>query len=192
MPSNPPHYSIPPIPATGNAEVDNALTEWQQQFGQQYRESQESVSRTPFIVSTFSQESTSNPKGNYMSKSVTLLGGEQVQVIGIFDFSVSAGGTLTSGGASFAELAIGRLKVQYPGGSTFVFGSGREAVFRVSHSGQNSSNNGQVKSTVASRASVSFSWPIEARIQSGGEHTFTLYTSGAGTINSGQMTVVVL
>ena len=192
MPVQPPSYEVPTFPPTGNAEIDNALTQWTQQFGKQYREGQEALQRVPFIVSTFSNESTNNPKLNYISKSVGLMGGEQVQVGGFFLFRISAGVTHSSAGSVQIAEAFGRLKVTYPGGTTLSFSTNQAARLRVSAQGTKSSAVGNVRTTVAETAMVSFTWPIEARFQTGGEHTFTLYTAGDGVIEAGTLTVTVL
>lgn len=167
------------------------MSEWVSQFGQQYKGSQEESQRLPYIVSTNVTESTGNPKSNYIVKKVSLTGGEQVQVFGYFDFQVSAGGVMTTNGASFTEQATGKLRITYPGGTDFEFGSNQQARLRVTNAGQGSSAGVVARSTVTNLAVVGFAWPVESRFQTGGEHTFSLRTSGAGSVLGGQMTIVV-
>lgn len=192
MPIRSPGYNIPAFQATGNAEVDAALSQWHTQFGQQYTETQQAIERIPAIFSTNTVESTNNPKSNYLVIRVPLQGGEQVTVTGYFDFTVTAGGVLTTDGANFNELAEGKLKVIYPSGSTHVFGSNQTATLRVGVAGQGTSEGVVARTSVTNRANVSFVWPIETRIQNGGEHTFVLRTTGSGNVNSGSIQVMAL
>lgn len=168
------------------------MADWVASFGQQYREGQQALERVPYIVTTNTVESTNNPKAAYITKSVQLSGGEQVVVIGYFDFTVTAGGVLTTNGASFNELAEGKLKVTFPSGSTQTFGSNQTATLRVGVAGQGTSEGVVARTSVTNRANVSFTWPIEAKFQNGGEHTFQLRTTGSGNVNSGQITILVV
>lgn len=184
MPVQPPAFDIPTFPPTGNAEIDGALTAWQQSFSQQYRAGQEAVSRTPYVVSTFKETTPQVTGGAYVAKHVTLLGGEQVQVWGVFDFEVSAAN------------AIGTLRVTYPSGSTARFGA-QPARLGVTGTVQglggttaNPTPNSTVSVTI--RGTVGFLWAIEPRFQTGGDHTFTLMTSGSGEISAATLSVLVL
>lgn len=197
LPVQPPNFDVPTFPPTGNDEIDQALTAWQQSFSQQYRAGQEAVSRTPYIVTTFSGASANNPALGYMSKKVTLLGGEQIVALGFFDFTVKSGMTASSGSIVVPEtqVAKGKLGIVYPGGSTYAFPTPQEARFRVQNSIDKTSGSGgggTFKSTVSISGMVGFSWPIEAKFQTGGDHQFILRTSGDGSITGGQLTIVVL
>lgn len=192
MPIQSPGYDIPTFPPTGNEEVDNALSQWTASFGQQYREAQEAVERTPFIVTTVTADNGA-VGGALLTKRVQFHGGEQVVAFGYFDLQVSAGGALTSIGISPSQTARGKLRLVYPGGTVTTFGAAQEATLGIGFQGDKSSNlGGAVRTTVVSRANVSFVWPISVKFQTGGEHTFQLRTTGGGTFHGGQLTLVVL
>lgn len=184
MPVQPPSYEIPQFNPGGSTDLGAAMTEWTQQFGQQYRQGQESLQRLPFIASTFST--------GQASKTVQLQGGEQVLVIGYFDFIVSVGGQLTTVGVSFTDQGRGQLRVTYPGGTETTFGSEQEATFRLTLAGDGTSQGSAQRTTVTGRSNVSFTWPIEARFQTGGEHVFSLRSTGGGNLQNSQITVLVL
>lgn len=185
MPYQPPHYSVPTFPPTGNKETDDALSQWASQFGQQHQETQEAASRTPFVVSTFTNngQSLGAAPNNYLSKKVVLMGGEQVVVSASVEFTVK-------GSTANSDTAVGTLRVTYPGGSTFrLLGRNCKLSCPVELLVQGATT---VKTTVSMTATVGFSWGVDAKFQNGGEHIFTLVTSGGGSANGASMDVLVL
>lgn len=168
------------------------MNEWVQQFQREYQTGQEEGERLPYLVTTFTNNSTGNPSGTYVQKAVQMMGGEQVIVMGNFDFRLSAGAVYTSDGFSESQTAAGKLQVQYPGGTVTTFSVNQSATLQLVFQGDKSSNVGALRTTLVSRANVSFIWPIEARMQTGGEHIFTLVTTGDGSVQNGQITIVVV
>lgn len=192
MPLKPPDYSVPEFDGE-STNPGQAMADWVTQFGQSWNQTQTESERLPYIVSTFTNSSFSNPKSNFLSKQVQFQGGEQVQVSGFFAMDLKASVNLSSVSASNSAKALGRLKVTYPGGTTESRSTHQAAIAQIGVAGKTSSTAGVVtgKSTVSSETMVSFTWPIETRFQTGGTHTFTLFTEGDGSVNGGTLTIQV-
>lgn len=192
-----PNYNIPPF----NPESTNAgeeMANWVKRFSDQYRQDQESLTRAAQSFTTFRGDQVSNPDGSYLSKSVQLMGGENVMAFGFFNFSVAAGGAFSSAGANASAEAIGRLRVTYPNGSTQNFSAGQAARLKVTWNGTKGSqlSSGStatmnIQSTNRAEGTVSMSWLVNPLYQFGGDHTFTLYTEGDGTLEEATLNVLV-
>lgn len=192
MPVQPPHYSVPDWNPSGSTDVNQAMSEWVGSFGAQHQETQEAISRTPFISSTNTQASGVLSSGNpYLTLSVPTLGGEHAHILGHFEFSVEAAARSDGGSTGDTSTAHGSLSVVYPGGKEVKFGSGQQAKLQVSH-GLGGPAGTSVTSTQAVRATVSYSWSVQLRQQTGGEHRFNLYTSGQGQRHAAQLVAVIL
>lgn len=185
-------YDLPTFGATGNSELDSALESWRQQASMQNQEVEAGRERMPYTITTFTND-TFNLGGSpnaYISKKVQLLGGEQVTIFGYFDFRVVGRSNSTQPNQNSGDTAVGTLRVTFPSGSTVRLNA-RAAKLGVEIEADATSDDG-VKTTVSYSATVGFTWPIEARFQDGGEHTFTLMTSGSGSVNGGAMSVQVM
>lgn len=193
-----PNYSLPAFNPSGSTDISAAMGEWVQGFQTQYQKDQETISRATQIFSVFQSSQANNPAASYTTKTVQLMGGENVLVTGTFDFNLSAGGSFSTAGNSAAAEAAGKLKVTYPGGTVQTFSQGQSARLRVTWNGTkgsefstNSTATMSIQSSNKTRATVGFSWVVTPRYQTGGDHLFTLYTSGDGTVENATMNILL-
>lgn len=193
-----PNYSLPQFNPTGSTDLGTAMNDWVTGFQTQYQKDQETLSRATQSFSTFRGAVVSNPDPSYISKTVQLMGGENILVQGFFTFSLSAGGSFSTAGGSDFNEAGGKLKVTYSGGSVTTFNQGQKATLRQTWNGTkgnqlttNSTATMNIQSSVRIRATVGFSWVVAPLYQIGGDVTFTLYTTGTGDLEEATMNVLL-